>query len=63
MNIPTFLTWQDAIALLGELDDSDTEQAHIDADRILCNFLRSRGHGDVAAAFEKARKDHRFYYA
>lgn len=63
MKIPTDLTTPEAIALLGKLDDSDTEQAHLDADRILCNFLRSQGHGDVAAAFEKARKDHGFYYA
>ena len=37
----------------------DVEAAHIDADKILCAFLRSLGHGDVVDEFEKVEKWYR----
>jgi len=34
----------------------DIEAAHVDADKILCAFLRGLGHGDVVDEFEKVEK-------
>lgn len=40
-------------------EPGDTEQAHIKADKVLCEFLRFIGHGEVADAFEA----HSFWYS
>jgi len=45
--------------LRGHNDGGDTEQAHIKADKVLCEFLRFIGHGEVADAFEA----HSFWYS
>ena len=34
----------------------DVKAAHMDADKILCAFLRGLGHGDVVEEFEKVEK-------
>ena len=37
----------------------DVEAAHMDADKVLCAFLRGLGHGDVVEEFEKVEKWYR----
>lgn len=34
----------------------DLESAHVEADDILCDLLRSLGHGDVVDKFERVNK-------
>jgi hypothetical protein len=56
---------QEAIARLEALDEDqpDEEMAHVEADRILCQFIRAIGHADVTDAFEAARRRVGFWYA
>jgi len=46
--------------VLSELErfakSSDTEGAHVDADQILCEFLKSLGYDDVVSAFNRIVK-------
>ena len=55
------MTKQEAIARLKQLNKDgrlteDVEQAHMDADLVLCELLRSMGCGDVADEFVKLEK-------
>ncbi len=56
---------QEAVAKLEAVDENhpDEEMAHVEADRILCEFIRAIGHADVADAFEAARRRVGFWYA
>lgn len=56
------MTKDDAIARLDSLTAEDREQAHIDADDCLCEFLKSLGYGEVADAFELAQRRVDFCY-
>ena len=48
------MTKEEAIKTLKDLQDSDdAEVAHMAADNVLCNFLATIGHLDVALEFEK----------
>jgi len=38
------------------INNSDTEEAHIDADRILCNLLVQLGYGDVVDLWYEVEK-------
>lgn len=52
-----------AIRELGSLgDETDQEACHLKADAILLEVLRALGHGNVADAFEAARKRIDFLY-
>lgn len=42
--------------LKGEQENQDFESAHINADRILCDFLESRGYRDVVEAWQGVGK-------
>ena len=56
----------EAVAMLNDVGErSDSEISHIDADDILCAYLRSKGQDgkDVADAFESARDRVGFWYA
>jgi len=53
---------QDAVDRLKHLG-GDPESDHGVAEEILCEFLRSCGHMDVADAFEEARDRIGFWYA
>lgn len=52
---------------VAELDampaDTDEENAHGEADRILCEVLRESGLNEVADAFERARDRVGFWYS
>lgn len=51
------MTPQEAIEQLKEeQSNGDTEGAHGNADRILCELLRSLGHADVVTEFDKIDK-------
>lgn len=54
---------QEAVAKLQALTWADPEEAHGEADEILCEFLRAIGHTGVAAAFEAAADRVGFWYA
>ncbi len=41
----------------------DPEDAHVEADQILCKFIRAIGHVEVADAFEAVRDHVGFWYA
>lgn len=49
---------KEALSRLRELQhpDSYPEDAHYEADDILCQFLEALGHGDVVEEFEKIKK-------
>jgi hypothetical protein len=36
--------------------DEDAESAHVEADELLCRFLRHLGHGPIVDAYEKVLK-------
>jgi hypothetical protein len=51
------MTIEDAIQKLKECQvDSDDEQAHMDADDVLCELLSEIGYSDVVAEYKKVRK-------
>jgi len=51
------MTREEAIKLLKtEQINSDTEQAHGEADDILCDLLNSLGYEDVVKEFKKIKK-------
>jgi hypothetical protein len=54
---------QEAVAKLNALTSHDPETAHGRADEILCEFIRSIGHAEVAEAFEAAADRVGFWYA
>lgn len=51
-----------AIALLESIDLNDAEQAHIEADRLLLQFLETNGHLEVANAYRRVREQAGFRY-
>lgn len=51
-----------AIALLESIDLDDAEQAHIEADRLLLQFLETNGHLEVANAYRRVREQAGFRY-
>jgi predicted GNAT family N-acyltransferase len=57
------MTSEEAVNKLEQLDDRDPEQAHLDADAILVEFLASQGFGTVADAYCKAQEYIGFWYA
>ena len=57
------MTSEEAVNKLEQLNRRDSEQAHIDADDILVEFLANQGFGAVADAFSKAQDDIGFCYA
>jgi hypothetical protein len=57
------MTSEEAVNKLEQLNRRDSEQAHIDADDILVEFLANQGFGAVADAFSKAQDDIGFWYA
>lgn len=51
------MTKEQAIEKLKKLQKStDIEQAHGDADQVLCRLLESLGHTDVVTEYEKVEK-------
>lgn len=51
------MTREQAIEKLIDLQKSgDTEAAHSDADKILCEFLKSLGYADVVSAWSEIDK-------
>jgi len=51
------MTKEQALDALHQLKDNrDIESGHIEADGILCAFLRHLGHDDVSSAFERLEK-------
>lgn len=50
------MTEQDAIKLLEECAQLDTECAHSSGDEVLCTFLRELGYGAIVDAWEKLDK-------
>ena len=51
------MTEQDAINMLRTLQSSDdTEVAHAEADRVLCQFLTELGYPDLVAAYQRIDK-------
>ena len=56
--------WQDAEAVIRKLDSlgDDNPRDHIAADKILVCFLKAKGHGDVAAAYDRAADRVGFWY-
>ena len=54
---------QKCIDRLGGLNRDDPEIAHADADKILLDFLREIGHGEVADVWEGAQRGIGFWYA
>lgn len=63
MNVEQRRALNKAVKNLDELDGSDVEAAHVDAEEILLSLLRSSGLGDAAQAFEQARDRVDFWYA
>ena len=43
-------------SLLRAINNSDTEEAHVDADDALCELLKALGHQDVVELYEKVSK-------
>lgn len=41
---------------LQKLSEDDPEIAHIEADDILCNFLKELGYADIVIEYEKIEK-------
>ena len=56
------MTSEEAVNKLERLG-ADPENAHIEADSILVEFLASQGFGAVADAFSNAQGDIGFWYA
>ena len=54
---------QEAVAKLQALSPEYPDTEHIEAEKILCEFIRTIGHADVADAFEAARRRVGFWYA
>lgn len=51
------MTREGAVVILRELGRcNDTEAAHADADKVLCELLTSLGYTDVVAEYEKIEK-------
>ena len=51
------MTREKAIDVLQMLQQShDTEMAHIDADDVLCELLKSLGYEDVVSEYQKINK-------
>lgn len=51
------MTREEAIQCLkDEQESGDTEIAHINADDVLCDLLKSIGYGDVVNEYEKIKK-------
>lgn len=51
------MTKEEAIKKLLECQqDDDTENAHADADDVLCELLNSLGYGEVVSEYEKVDK-------
>lgn len=67
------MTTNDAVAALKALVDKhtgqkfglDREYLHVDADKLLCQYLKELGpeHAAVAEAFEELDEEHGFWYA
>lgn len=58
------MTKQEAIDGLRNMSaNSDSEFAHGEAEKILCDFLRDIGHAEIANEFEAARDRVEFWYA
>lgn len=57
------MTPDQAITLLESIDLDDAEQAHIEADRLLLQFLETHGHLEVANAYRRVREQAGFWYA
>jgi hypothetical protein len=50
------MTKEQALEQLRDLETADTELAHSEADKILCELLRSFGCDDVVEAFDALDK-------
>ncbi len=50
------MTEEHAIKLLQNLKDADTEHAHVEADKILCKFLKKLGYGELIKEYDKIYK-------
>lgn len=51
------MTREEALAKLKPLQEMHSfEEAHVDADEILCELLQSLGYGDVVDEYEKVGK-------
>ena len=50
------MTREQALKELAECDKLDTECAHLNADEVLCQLLRSLGYDDVVDAWDKLDK-------
>lgn len=56
------MTPDQAITRLESISLDDTEQAHIEADRLLLQFLETHGHLEVANAYRRVREQAGFRY-
>ena len=57
------LSETEAADALDDLDLSDPEHTHLEAEMILCAFLRAEGFDEIAASFVEARTRCGWYYA
>lgn len=57
------MTEEEAIKRLNELEGGDAESAHLEADDILCEYLKMNGSPRIAEAFENASGCIGFRYA
>jgi uncharacterized heparinase superfamily protein len=56
-------TPEQIIEELNEIKTTDSESAHITADRLILDYLRSIGHEQAAKAWERAEERCGFWYA
>lgn len=50
------MTTQEAIEELKKAQQQDTEDGHVRADEILCQFLTDKGFSDIVEEYEKVDK-------
>jgi len=54
---------EEALAMLGEIDKSDAEMAHIDADAAILYYLKVSGARKLAEAYEDLKLEVGFHFA
>lgn len=56
-------TTEEIVECLRAMHEGDPEEQHLEADNLLCEYLRAIGHSEVATAYEEARRRVEFWYA
>jgi len=55
--------YSEAIKQLEALESGDPERAHIEAEDIICNYLKEIGATEIVEAYDEARERVGFWYA